>query len=451
MFSLFYAGFAMVVVVMYIILKILTQSWKPRLKEVVYVVLAGLPVAFLVALLVTSFLDPPLDGSGFWIPFSDMAPILFLFLYLYKIQSYSFKKSVILAFIAFIFLVIQLLVVLVILVPFIETLEVAAPLLSRGFGLVLMYAFPIIVVGLFVRFSRGIRKAIGQNQRVQNILLVATLLILVSIQISTLSINTFTEAYFRTEVILVAAYIIIAVISFVFYAKSVETRLAAKYELQQKETEQRELQYYTSEIEQQYSAMRKFQHDYQNILSSLDIFVEEDDWAGMKQYYTTRIKAASEVITKNDFALEALRKIKPREIKSILAAKLMLAQSMGIEAKFEADEEIETLPIDSVALVRMLGIILDNALEALTEQGGGTLLAGCFKAGDSVTFVVQNSCGPDIPKLYQLKQAGFSTKGAGRGLGLSNLSELADSCPNLLLETSITGGNFIQKIMIGES
>ena len=224
--------------------------------------------------------------------------------------------------------------------------------------------------------------------------------------------------------------------------------MGAKHEAQRKEDEQKALQFYTSEIEHQYTAVRKYQHDYQNILSSLYAFIEEGDMEKLREYYMSNIAKTSEVIKRDKFALEALSKINVMAIKGILAAKLMKAQSLGINTMFEAKDEIDSVYVDSTVLVRMLGIIMDNAIEELEQIKDGKLVAGCYKLGEGITFVVQNTCRPDTPELYLLEKEGFSTKGEGRGLGLSNLSELAAIYENIALSTSIEDGNFIQKLRI---
>ena len=161
-----------------------------------------------------------------------------------------------------------------------------------------------------------------------------------------------------------------------------------------------------------------------------------------------RLPWASEAMTKDSFTLEALGKVKVRELKAVLAAKLMAAQSMNINTYFEVPEEIDHIPANSFAIVRMIGIIMDNAIEALAELGSGTLMVGCFKDSAGITFIVQNNCRADIPKLHQLKEIGFSTKGSGRGLGLGILSELVASLPNATLSTCISNHNFVQKLII---
>jgi len=219
--------------------------------------------------------------------------------------------------------------------------------------------------------------------------------------------------------------------------------------IREKEIENRTLLYYMDECERQQSVMRKFKHDYQNILISMNSFLDDDDLSGLKQYYTAKIKPASDVIMQGNFSLEQLGKIKVREIKSILAAKLTMAQNLGLDARFEAVDDVDHIPVDSVALVRMLGIILDNAIEELETLGTGQLLVACFKSETSVTFIVQNTCRTDMPSFRQLSQSGFSSKGVDRGTGLSNLSELAATYPNITLQTNVVDRNFIQRLIIG--
>ncbi|MCL2426593.1 MAG: GHKL domain-containing protein [Oscillospiraceae bacterium] len=204
------------------------------------------------------------------------------------------------------------------------------------------------------------------------------------------------------------------------------------------------------EIEQQQTATRKFKHDYQNILLSLEGFFESNDFPGAKDYYYSQIKATSEIITKDNFTLDRLIQIKIPEIKGLLIAKLMMAQSNGINTSVEVEDIIDNISIDSVAIVRMLGIILDNAIEELRELDSGKLAITCYKINTGVIFVVENTCRSDIQALHELEQYGFSTKGNGRGLGLNNLSELvAANASNVALQTSIVDGCFIQKIVVG--
>lgn len=120
--------------------------------------------------------------------------------------------------------------------------------------------------------------------------------------------------------------------------------------------------------------------------------------------------------------------------------------------QIEADEGIRlNQKVDSVLLIRILGILLDNAIEEVETIEGGKLLIGIFSVKGDTIFVIENTARQKIEPMQVLKQKGFSTKGEGRGLGLSNIDELTAMEPNILLETIISEQRFIQKvIVIGE-
>lgn len=239
-------------------------------------------------------------------------------------------------------------------------------------------------------------------------------------------------------------YLFLSIFIIMVYAM----HLKKKFETKRKEEEYESLKKYTSEIEKQYKNMRKFRHDYQNILISMEVFILEKDIQGLKKYYEEILKPTAKYLDENNFKLENLSKIKMKELKSIFASKLMLAQELGINARFEANTDIVKLPIDSFILITSVGIILDNAIEELEHIENGELLTGIIEDEESISIIIQNTCRSEVPKLYLLKKPGFSTKGKGRGLGLSNLHEMLSSLNNITTETTIRDNLFVQKIHI---
>ena len=244
-----------------------------------------------------------------------------------------------------------------------------------------------------------------------------------------------------------AVYLLIAFAAFFIYSQS----LRKSYEVKQKEAEYSTMQRYTDELERQYTEIRKFRHDHQNILSSLDAFIQEEDFDGLKRYYREKLKRTSEHLESNNFKLENLSRIKVKEVKSLVAAKLIRAQELGIDATFEAKEEIGAIAADSVVLVRALGILLDNAIEELQEIRRGGMTVGMIQDRKAVHIIVQNDCRDDLPRVHKLKEAGFSTKGSNRGLGLANLAELIGQLPNAVSETVVEPGVFKQILVINHT
>ena len=434
--------------------KILTQDLKLHLKEGIFMAVGSLLVASAIILIISmrrillGTTDNPMVVP-FFNMFGSFSVRTLLFIYFFKIKSYSVKKSLILMFFASIIVLLTDHLIGSIWVIFFPVFFSQNNLWQIVLYLLFVGLASVIFTYLFTKATRTLRNMVGQSNRFQTFLMIISIFALLAIQAIAAFRNYqgYTTAFLSWNTFFFIIFMFIASVGFYLYSGMLNATVA----LQQKESEEKNFLYYMNEVEQQQSATRKFKHDYQNILLSLDGFFENNDFSGAKEYYYSRIKPASEGITRDAFTLDRLSKIKVKEIKSILAAKLLAAQNTGINTIFEASAEIEYIPVDSVVLVRMLGIILDNAIDELAELGEGQLFVACFKEKEAITFVVQNTCNPHLPKLRDLQKMGFSTKGDGRGLGLSNLSELADSCPNVTLWTGIKENSFTQKLILGEA
>ncbi|HCD08449.1 MAG TPA: hypothetical protein DEQ50_09380 [Lactobacillus sp.] len=201
-------------------------------------------------------------------------------------------------------------------------------------------------------------------------------------------------------------------------------------------------------MEKHYNQLRRFRHNYQNVLLSLDEYLRTDDMQGLKEYYENSVRPISNHLNQQKYKLEDFSKIENKEIKSILFNKLYSAQMSGIEVSFEAKNKVEKFYTDTLDLALALGIILDNAIEETKKQNNGSIEVGIMKDQTAIMIVVQNSIYRNKVPVWKMKEPGFSTKGSGRGIGLTNLSEIIDRSNNLTLETMKTEESFLQKITI---
>ena len=429
----------------FIIAKMLSRDRKLRLKESIYMVFSTLLVT--TAILV----NRNLGYTSLLYVLSTLPAVILLFFYFWKIKGMPYPLSLFFMALSLSigFFVENISSHLVLWSfglahrPFFDTLDLV-PYLVLAFSL---YFFSIVFTLLLKRIFQGLLANITKISHLQHTAsFVSTLMLLFFLIIINLQhFLGLTVLLFSWSFAFVISFTATIFLCLLFYTKS----FRAEQKTKQKELEHLALLHYLGESEQQQIAISRFKHDYQNILLSLQHFIKERDWDKLEQYFETQIQPSSKVITDNNFALEGLSKIKPLEIRSILTTKLTMAQNLGVDAVFESVEEIDDIPVDSIALVRMLGILLDNATEELVALGHGQLSVACFRAEDAINFVIQNTCHSDILPLHQLKQMGTSTKGSGRGLGLSNLSELVSVFPNVALQTVIEDNNFIQILMIG--
>lgn len=207
---------------------------------------------------------------------------------------------------------------------------------------------------------------------------------------------------------------------------------------------------YTLQIEKINHEMRKFRHDYVNILSTMSDFIRENDMKGLDQYFHEEILPMQDSMQMNAIKINGIENLKVREIKGLLTTKILQAQEKNIRISIEVPEIIEKIEMPIINLSRVIGILLDNAIEASEKIVDDPLIRIAFikNEDDSVMFIVMNKCDTDMPRVHTLFQENFSTKGKNRGLGLSTLKELTDTTSNVLLDTTIDNNYFIQKVEI---
>ena len=205
---------------------------------------------------------------------------------------------------------------------------------------------------------------------------------------------------------------------------------------------------YTLRIESINNEMRKFRHDYVNILTTLSDYIREDDMPGLRKYFNEHIVPMKDKLKTRSIKMNGIEKLKVREIKGLITTKIIQAQEKRIPISIEVPDEIDRIDMNTVELSRIIGIIVDNAIEASENLEEPLINIAFIDNDESVTFIVMNKCSDDIPKIHELFEQGFSTKGDNRGLGLSTLKELTDSNENVLLDTVIENGYFVQKVEI---
>mgnify|MGYP001033100883 FL=1 len=217
----------------------------------------------------------------------------------------------------------------------------------------------------------------------------------------------------------------------------------------QTETKQKamqDLQDYTRNLEAMYNSLRSFKHDYVNILLSLSGYIEDGDMDRLKDFFESKIFPTKNLITGEDYKLNQLSNISVLEIKSLLSAKMIYAHESGIDITIDIPDKVESFLIDTVDLARILGIFLDNAIEATLETEQPQIGLNIIQNKTGVSIIISNRFRDNGKMLHKLKQKGFSTKIGHQGIGLWNAQKIISSYDNVLLETTMKCDYFTQHI-----
>lgn len=221
------------------------------------------------------------------------------------------------------------------------------------------------------------------------------------------------------------------------------------YELKTKTEEIEKMKIYNRIIEDLYTEIRQFKHDYKNVISSIDGYLSEDKYEDLKKYFYKNLISERENINKLDVMIN-LNKIEIPSLKGVISSKFKLLQDNHIDFKIDIPENIEESPIDDFDLCKIIGILIDNAIEATCETNVREISFGVIKVEDSMIFVISNTFNEeDKTPIHKMFEKEFSTKGKNRGIGLYFVRNLIDKkYKNILLNTFIEKNVFTQEMNI---
>lgn len=222
----------------------------------------------------------------------------------------------------------------------------------------------------------------------------------------------------------------------------------SKVELDMRQEAYERLQEYTNQIENMYASLRSFKHDYLNIMLSMSGYIESGDISGLKTYFDEEIIPLNRKLSANSSHLNQLMNIKITELKSIISAKLLYAMELNIAVSIEVLDELTEVPMDIVDLCRIIGIYLDNAIEAAQETDAPSIQFASINLENEYVFIVANTFLDRRIPYAMLKQPNVSTKGANRGIGLYNAHEIISKYNYVFWDTETKDSRFIQRLKI---
>ena len=220
------------------------------------------------------------------------------------------------------------------------------------------------------------------------------------------------------------------------------------HQKQIKEIEYEGLKRHIEDIEKQTLELQKFKHDYRNILMSLEWHILKSKNPDLMNYFNNRIKKISQSWDEEDSIFEIIDRIHEKEVRSILKMKVQRMLSLNIKVEIDQIDEINSINIDPLVMVRAMGIILDNAIEEVEHLENGTIKIGFTEDEKGIVFSVSNNCRENQCSLEDITKKTFTTKGEGRGIGLQILSDFSLNYNNFFVETKIVDNWFTQVVTV---
>lgn len=143
-------------------------------------------------------------------------------------------------------------------------------------------------------------------------------------------------------------------------------------------------------------------------------------------------------------------------LKGLFYYKIDHAENMGIKVSISIPKDVSKSLLydlkgnDYKELCKIIGVYLDNAIEASIISDDKNIGIEIYNRQDYVSVIISNSYCGEIDEV-SINKTGYSTKGSGRGYGLSLVNKIIKSNPIFENETNVTPKLYIQKLTIKKS
>lgn len=163
--------------------------------------------------------------------------------------------------------------------------------------------------------------------------------------------------------------------------------------------------------------LRKQRHDFMNHLQVVFGLIELDQRDEARAYVERIYGDIRRVGRSMKTALPA--------VNALLAAKMADCEQKKVASKFDITSDWEGMPVPAWEMCRVLGNLIDNAIDAMEDTEKPCLTVKMSETMLSYTFSVEDN-GSGMPEnvLLNVFQAGFTTKKTGHGMGLAIVQDI---------------------------
>lgn len=235
-------------------------------------------------------------------------------------------------------------------------------------------------------------------------------------------------------------FILICIFLFVYLKKSVEH-------------EKTQSDLFTSELHNKtlvgmVDGVRTLKHDYNNIMQALNGYVSTKQYDKLQNHINGVLEECNIV---NSLAVIDPKIFNDPAIYGIVGSKFFLANEQNLPFEFDIVTNIAEIQFPMPDLSRILGILLDNAMEA-TKKAKKPLIRlemkfDKRKCADIIRVVntYDTSINIDLEAIYK---KGFSTKKVKSGIGLWEVKKLVSKVRNAQVYATIENDKFVQNLII---
>ena len=206
---------------------------------------------------------------------------------------------------------------------------------------------------------------------------------------------------------------------------------------------------YIKNLESLQHEVRRFRHDFKNMMSGMYLQTQDGNISAV-QTFIQNITADFDHQVEGELKLmNQLANIHHLAVKSLVLTKLEQMKQSNIHYHLEVFRTFDKTQLRETDLCRCLGILIDNAIEAVQGHPEGQIHMIISRQGDNTTFLVKNTL-HEVIDFHKIGTVGYSTKNKDRGVGLASYHRILSQYGFALPSTTVKNGFFIQELKIIE-
>lgn len=191
--------------------------------------------------------------------------------------------------------------------------------------------------------------------------------------------------------------------------------------------------------------IRCFKHDFNNIVQAIGGYISVDDMKGLKEYYKSLLNDCK--LTNNLNVLNP-ETINNPSIYSLLTNKYYVATQKNVKMTFSVFTDLSKINFNMYEFSRMLGILLDNAIEAAEESEEKLIEIDFHSTPKKQLFIIKNTCKDLNISTTKIFEKGYSTKENNSGIGLWKVHTILSKNTDADLFTTISDNMFSQQLEV---
>ena len=196
-----------------------------------------------------------------------------------------------------------------------------------------------------------------------------------------------------------------------------------------------------------HDSVRGFKHDFDNIVTTIGGYIKTNDMKGLKDYYSELVDDCQKV---NNLYLLNPEVINNDGIYNLLTKKYQEAIQKGIKVNMTFLLDLNKLHMKIYEFARILGILLDNAIEASSECDEKIINLDFREDSKNSRqlVIVENNYKDKNIDTEKIFEKGVSSKENHSGIGLFEVRKLIKKNNNLNLFTSKNDKFFSEQLEI---